>query len=67
MREARRILILEAIRDLLDSKTWRPDSEDLEFALGYVASHVRQSSGTSPDEYERGFIVMQLLDRCPKD
>lgn len=64
MLEQRKTQILEAIQDLIASNTWKPDSEDLDFAVGYVSSFVRQVSGKSLDEHERGFVIMKLLDHC---
>lgn len=38
-------VILAGIADLLESKTWKPSTDDLGFALGYVMSYVRQTTG----------------------
>jgi hypothetical protein len=55
---------LEGIQDLLASKTWKPSEDDLNFAIGYVASYVRQVTGTTTTEDERSFIKTALMVVC---
>lgn len=68
MEPERRKVILEGIQDLLASKTWNPHEDDLNFAQGYVSSYVREVTGKTTTEDERGFLMDALLvvTRCPK-
>jgi hypothetical protein len=60
----RRKVALEGVQDLLASKTWKPHEDDLQFALGYVSSYVRQLTGQPCTEEERGYILEALLVVC---
>jgi hypothetical protein len=52
--------MLDGIRELIDSKTWRPDRDDLTFAVGYVCSYVRQVTQIAASETDRECIRLML-------
>lgn len=53
--------ILAGVADLLESKTWKPDTSDLGFALGYVMSYVRQTTGVECSVPEERNAVLDAL------
>lgn len=57
----RKAVALEGVQDLLASKTWSPREDDLNFAVGYVCSYVRQVTGKNTTDDERGFIIDALI------
>lgn len=57
----RQQVILAGVKDLLESKTWKPDVGDIAFALGYVMSYVRQTTGVECSVPEERNAVLDAL------
>jgi len=53
---------VDGLGELLDSKTWHPDPDDVEFAVGYVCSYVRQVTRVQVTPMERAAIRQYIRD-----